>query len=116
MAPGPMKITPVYCGKFTAAQKTQYDTRAAGGFVYKVANQSNSLTGAAKVDVDFISGTTVLAENVTANLVQVSPGLSATGEVDALGGSGDDLKFSGCEVMWYAVVTSDSVDPVTYAG
>jgi hypothetical protein len=115
-APGPMKITPVYCGKFTTKQQGQYGTRAAGGFVYKVTNQSNTLVGAAKVDVDFISGTTVLADNVTADLVQISPGRSSTGEVDALGDSGSDLKFTSCEVMWYAVITSDSVDPVTYAG
>lgn len=116
MTPGPMAITPLSCGKLTAAQQSEFGTTAAAGLVYKFANRSNTLVAAPKVSVNFTSGTTVAGSNVTGQLTPISPGQTGTGEVDALTGSGGDLPFSGCQIMWYAVVTSSSVDPVTYAG
>jgi len=116
MTPGPVKITPVYCGKFTAAQQSKYGTTAAGGLVYKFANDSSTLVAAPKLSVNFTTGTTVAGSNVTGSLTQVSPGQASTGEVDALDDSGGNLSFTGCQVMSYAVVTSSGVDPVSYAG
>jgi hypothetical protein len=116
MAPGPMKITPVYCGKFTAAQQSEYGTTAAGGFVYRFVNDSANLVAAPKVDVDFTSGTTVAGSNVTADPTQVSPGKTGTGEVDAVGASGQVLPLTGCEVMSYALITSSGAGPASYAG
>jgi hypothetical protein len=111
-----MVITPLYCGKLTTAQQAAYGTSAAAGLVYKFANHSNTLVAAPKVNVDFLSGTTVAGSNVTGQLTQVSPGQTGTGEVDALGQSGGNLSFTGCQVMSYAVVTAGSVDPVSFAG
>lgn len=116
MAPGPMVITPLHCGKLTAAQQAEFGTTAAAGFVYRFANHSNTLVAAPKVEVNFTSGTTVSGSNVTGQLTQISPGQSGTGEVDALNGSGGNLSFTGCQVMSYAVVTSSGVDPVSFAG
>jgi hypothetical protein len=116
MAPGPMVITPVHCGKFTAAQQSQYGTNAAAGLVYKFANKSNTLVAAPKVSVNFTSGTTVDGSNVTGQLTPISPGQTGTGEVDALTGSGGDLPFAGCQIMEYWVVTASSVEPVSFAG
>jgi len=116
MAPGPMVITPLSCGKLTAAQQAEFGTTAAAGLVYKFANHSNTLVAAPKVDVNFTSGATVDGSNVTGQLTQISPGQTGTGEVDALNGSGGSLTFTGCQVMSYAVVTSSGVDPVSYAG
>lgn len=115
MPPGPMKITPLSCGKLTAAQRSEFGTTAAAGLVYRFTNGSNTLVAAPKVSVNFTSGATVAGSNVTASLTQVSPGQSATGEVDALGDSGQNLKFTGCQVMSYALVTSSGVDPASFA-
>jgi hypothetical protein len=116
MAPGPMAITPLYCGKLTAAQQSQYGTSAAAGFVYKFANDSNTLVAAPKVSVNFTTGSVVAGSNVTGELTQVSPGQTGTGEIDALDQSGGNLSFTDCQVMSYAVVTSSGVDPVSFAG
>jgi hypothetical protein len=111
-----MTLTPVYCGKFTTAQQNEYGTTATGGFVYRFANESNTLVAAPKVDVDFTSGTAVLGENLTADLTQISPGQTGTGEVDAVGPSGQSLSFTGCEIMDYTLVTNSGVIPGSYAG
>lgn len=116
MAPGPMVITPLHCGKLTAAQQAEFGTTAAAGFVYRFANHSNTLVAAPKVDVNFTGGTSVEGSNVTGQLTPISPGQTGTGEVDALTDSGGNLTFTGCQIMWYAVVTSDSVGPVSFAG
>jgi hypothetical protein len=116
MTRGPVKITPVFCGKFTAAQQDKYGTTASGGLVYKFANQSNTLVAAPKVSVNFTTGTTVVGSNVTGGLTPVSPGQASTGEVDALTGSGGSLPFTNCQLMSYVLVTSSGVDPVSYAG
>jgi hypothetical protein len=117
MLPGPMAITPVYCGKLSAAQQEQFGTTAAGGLIYRYANRSNTLTGAAKLFAGFTDGTTVAGENYAGSLPNIAPGQSAEGEVDAIGISGQDLKFTGCEIMSYALITTTSgVDPVSYAG
>jgi hypothetical protein len=116
MPPGPMKITPLSCGKLTAAQRSEYGTTAAAAFVYRFSNGSNTLVAAPKLSVNFTSGGAVVGSNVTAAITPVSPGQSGTGEVDALGDSGQGLKFSGCQVMSYALVTSSGVDPSSFAG
>lgn len=116
MAPGPFTITLVYCGRFSTAQQQEFGTNAKGGLIYKYVNESQSLSGSPKLDVNFTSGSTVAGENVSATETTVTPGQSATGEVDAVGSSGSDLSFTGCEILSYSVVTSSGVDPVSYAG
>lgn len=111
-----MTITPMYCGKLSAAQQQRFRTTAAGGLIYRYANHSRGVTGAAKLYVGFTDGTTVAGENYAGTLPDVAPGQSAEGEVDAIGISGQDLKFTGCQVMSYALVTTSGVDPVSYAG
>lgn len=113
--PGPFTITPLYCGKFTAAQQGQYGTNAAGGLVYRYANTSNSLTAGTNLSVNFTSGSAVLGNNVTGNVTQISPGQSATGEVDALNSGGGNLAFTGCELMSYGIQTVNGDQPGNYA-
>jgi hypothetical protein len=113
---GPFRITPVYCGKFTAAQQNQYGTNAAGGLVYEYANMSNSLTAAPNLSANFLDGGTVAGNNVTGAPTTISPGQNATGEIDAVGGSGQNLTFTSCELMDYGLITEGSgAAPGTYA-
>jgi hypothetical protein len=111
-----MKITPLYCGKLSAAQQSQFGTTAAGGLIYRYANKSTGEAGSAKLAVGFTAGGSIAGENYAGTLPPVSSGQSAEGEVDAVGISGEDLTFSGCELMSYALVTDATVDPVSYAG
>ena len=118
LPPGPFVIKPVYCGRFTAAQQNQFGTTATGGLIYQYTNTSSTLTGAAVVQANVTEGSTVAGNNVAGagNLSPVGPGQSATGEVDAVGGGGQNLVFTGCELMEYAVNTSSSGTlPVSYA-
>lgn len=112
---GPFTIKPLYCGPFTAAQKTQFGTSAAGGLIYTYTNTSNSLTGSAIVHADFTNGGAVAGDNVAGSLSPVGPGQSATGSVDAVGNGGQGLTFTGCELMQYAVQTISGNLPVSYA-
>ena len=110
-----MKITAVYCGPLTAAQQAQFGTTAAGGLIYRYANNSSD-SGSAKLYVGFTDGTGVIGSNYAGDLPSVAKGKSALGEVDAVGIEGQDLNFTGCEIMSYALVSSVGVDPVSYAG
>ena len=115
---GPFKITPVYCGTFTQAQRNTFGTNARGGLIYRYTNESNTLTAAANLSVNFLKGSMVVASNVAGagNLPSIDPGQSAEGEVDAVGGSGGNIAFSGCEVMDYGLITDSSgALPGTYA-
>jgi hypothetical protein len=47
---------------------------------------------------------------------EVAAGRSAEEEIDAISISGQNLKFTGCEVESYTVASSLGVDPVSYAG
>jgi hypothetical protein len=116
MMAGPMTITPLYCGKLSAAQRQQFGTTAAGGLVYKYANHSAGVTGAAKLYVGFSDGTMVAGSNYAGKLPSVARGQSAEGEVDAIGISGQDLAFTSCEIKSYALASASEVDPVSYAG
>lgn len=116
MTPGPFQITPVYCGKFSAAQQSEFGTTAKGGLIYKYADESNSINGAAKLDVDFTTGSTVDGENVSADPSTITPGQSSTAEVDAVGDSGQNLSFTGCQVNSYSVILQNGIDPTSYAG
>lgn len=113
-----MKIIPVYCGKLSPAQQAKFDTTAAGGLIYKYANDgSNTISGSAKLYVGFTAdGGGILGSNYAGTLPDVAPGKSAEGEVDAVDIQGRDLSFTGCEIMSYALITSTGVDPVSYAG
>ena len=115
MLPGPMTVTPLYCGKLSAAQRQQFGTTAAGGLIYRYANHSGA-PGAAKLDVGFTDGTTIAASNYAQSPRSIASGQSAEGEVDASGITGQGVSFTGCELMSYALVTSTGVDPVSYAG
>jgi hypothetical protein len=116
MEPGPMKVTAVYCGSLSAAQRQRFGTTAAGGLIYKYANASDSESGSAKLYVGFTNGSGVAGSNYAGTLPAVAPGKSAEGEVDAVGIEGQDLTFTGCELLSYALVTGTGVDPVSYAG
>jgi hypothetical protein len=115
MLPGPMTITPLYCGKLSAAQRQQFGTTAAGGLIYRYANHSGA-PGAAKLDVGFTDGTTIDASNYAESPRSIASGQSAEGEVDAIGITGQGASFTGCELMSYALITSSGLDPVSYAG
>jgi hypothetical protein len=110
-----MTITPLYCGKLSAAQQQRFGTTSAGGLIYRYTNHSAGVTGAAKLYVGFTAAGAVAGENYAGTVASVGPGQSAEGEVDAIGISGQDLAFSGCEVMSYALDTNIGVDPVSYA-
>lgn len=114
-APGPFRITPVYCGKFSAAQQNQYGTNAAGGLIYRFANDSNTLTGSPNVSVNFLTGSNVAGANVSGAQTAINPGQNGNGEVDAVGGSGQSLAFTRCEIESYGIVTSAGGQPGTYA-
>lgn len=103
LPPGPFRITPVSCGPYTAAQRAKFATTAKGGLVYRYTNVSNSLTGMAKLEVDFVNGTEVLGDNVTGSAPEIGPGQSAEGYVDALNSGGQDVAFTGCELMQYTL-------------
>ena len=115
LQPGPVKITPVYCGTLSAAQQAQFRTTATGGLIYRSANHSGSAVEA-KLLVEFTDGTTVAGENYTGTVPDIAPGKSAEEEIDAFGISGQNLKFTGCEVESYSVTSNLGVDPVSYAG
>jgi len=103
LPPGPFTITPLHCGAYTAAERDKFGTTAKGGLVFKYTNVSNSVTGSANLEVDFLQGSTVVGDNVTGSAPQVSPGQSAEGNVDALDQGGDGVAFSTCELLDYAL-------------
>ena len=113
-----MKITPVYCGKLSPDQQAQFDTTAAGGLIYKYANTgAGAVSGSAKLYVGFTAGGGgILGSNYAGTVPDVAPGKSGLGEVDAVDIQGQDLNFTGCEIMSYSLVTTMGVDPVSYAG
>ncbi|HEX4091272.1 MAG TPA: hypothetical protein VHZ33_21380 [Trebonia sp.] len=115
LLPGPMTITPLYCGKLSDSQRQQFETTATGGLIYEYANHSGA-TAAAKLEVGFTDGTTVAGANYAVKLPSIASGQSAEAEVDATGISGQNVAFTGCELMSYALVTSTGMDPVSYAG
>jgi hypothetical protein len=110
-----MTITPVYCGKLSAAQRKQFRTTAAGGLIYRYANHSNT-PAAAELAVSFTTGATVAAEGYAGQLPEIAPGRSAEGEVDAINITGQDVIFTDCEVKSYALESTLGADPVSYAG
>lgn len=107
---GPFKITPLYCGKFTNAEQNQFGTTAAGGFIFRYANIKGEMTGSPNLTVNFLEGSTVVGSNVPggSNEPNIGPGQNAETEVDAVGGSGQNLDFTRCEVGSYLVVTSQA--------
>lgn len=114
-SPGPEKLTFGTCGNLSAAQQAQFGTTASAGLTYAFVNGSAGLA-APKVEVNFLDGTTVVASNVSgAGLDPIGPGQSGSGEVDAVGDSGQDVTFTSCQVTGYAVVGSDGVGD-EYAG
>ena len=115
MQQGPITITPLYCGKLSAAQQGQFRTTAAGGLIYRYANHADT-PAAAELAVSFTEGTTVAGENYAGKEPEIAPGRSAEGEVDAIGITGQDVKFTGCEVESYALDSTLGADPVSYAG
>lgn len=115
LPPGPFTIRVLHCGKFTGAERNTLGTTAKGGLVYRYTNNSNTLTGAPNLSVNFTAGSTVVGNNVTANANPIGPRRSATGEVDAVGGSGQALRFTGCDLVSYGIVTSSGQLPGSYA-
>ena len=115
MVSGPMTITPLYCGKLSSAQRRQFGTTAAGGLINRYANHLG-MAAEAKLNVGFTDGTTLVAENAAGPVASIASGQSGEGEVDAFGITGQDVSFTGCELMSYALVTSSGADPVSYAG
>jgi hypothetical protein len=115
MAPGPMTITPVYCGTLSSAQQAQFGTTATGGLIYRYANHAGE-PAAAKLYVAFTNGTTVAGENYSGTLPEIASGQTAEGEVDAIGITGQGVSFTSCQIQSYALEATSGVDPVSYAG
>jgi hypothetical protein len=115
LVPGPMTITPVYCGTLSSAQQAQFGTTASGGLIYRYANHAGE-PAAAKLYVAFTDGTSVAGENYSGTLPEVASGHSAEGEVDAIGITGQGVSFTSCQIQSYALEASSGVDPVSYAG
>lgn len=113
--PGPFIIRPTYCGPFSSARRQRLGTTAHGGLVYRFANESQSVTGAPSLRVNFLRGTSVVASNVSGGSGPIAPGQSAVAEVDAVGGSGQPVAFRGCQLISYALVTAGGDQPGTYA-
>lgn len=101
---GPFRITALYCGKFTPAQRRQFGTTARGGFVYRYTNISQKLTGSPALPVNFLQGRELAGGNVPGDQAAIGPGLSAEGEVDAVGMSGQPVTFDRCQLMGYQVM------------
>jgi hypothetical protein len=115
LAPGPMTITPVYCGTLSSAQQAQFGTTATGGLIYRYANHAGE-PAAAKLYVAFTDGTSVAGENYSGTLPEIASGHSAEGEVDAIGITGQGVSFTSCQIQSYALEATSGVDPVSYAG
>jgi hypothetical protein len=115
LVPGPMTITPVYCGTLSSAQQAQFGTTASGGLIYRYANHAGE-PAAAKLYVAFTDGTSVAGENYSGTLPEVASGHSEEGEVDAIGITGQGVSFTSCQIQSYALEASSGVDPVSYAG
>lgn len=101
---GPFKITALYCGKFTRAQRREFGTTARGGFIYRYTNISQKLTGSPALPVNFLQGRELAGGNVPGDQAAIGPGLSAEGEVDAVGMSGQPITFTACQLMGYQVM------------
>jgi hypothetical protein len=110
-----MTITPVYCGTLSAAQQQQFGTTATGGLIYRYTNHSGE-SAAAKLYVAFNDGSTVAGANYAGTPPKVASGLSAEGEVDAIGITGQGVTFTSCQIQSYALEATSGVDPVSYAG
>lgn len=108
--PGPFKIKPLHCGRFSKAQRARFGTTAKGGLVYRFANVSAGMAGSPSLTVNFTTGSDVAGSNVTGSDTSVGPGQSAEGEVDALNGSGGNLHFTGCDLTEYAVQSDSQGD------
>jgi hypothetical protein len=108
---GPFKVTPVHCGRCSAAQQLESGTNARGGLIYRYTNDSNSVQGAAIADVTFTGGSTVEGENVAGKPPSTGPGQSAEGEIDAVNSGGSDLRFTGCKILSDSVQTADGDQP-----
>lgn len=67
---------------------------------------SNSVVGAPNLEVNFTQGSTVVGNNVNGGDAPVRPGQSATDAVGAVGNSGQLLKFTGCQMISYELVTA----------
>jgi hypothetical protein len=114
LPPGPFKITPLHCGRFTRAERNTLGTNAQGGMIYRYTNNSNTLTGAPNLSVNFTVGSAVAGNNVTADVNPIGPGQSTIGEVDAEGSSGQNLHFTGCVLMEYDIVIGSGTIPGNY--
>jgi hypothetical protein len=110
LKPGPFRIIPVHCGRYTPAQRNALGTTAAGGLVYRFTNTSASLNGQPIVDVQFLDGRQVAGENVAGSGSGAGPGQGSENGVDAVGGSGQNLRFTSCQLVSYAVETGSSAE------
>lgn len=100
--PGPFKITPVFCGKYSKAQVNRYSD--VSGYVFRYTNISNSVVGSPTLTVNFTVGSTVTGSNVNGSIPNIGPGQNATG---AVGNGGNVLRFTRCEPLSYQVSTAD---------
>ena len=66
------------------------------------------------LEVNFTQGSTVVGNNVNGGDVPVRPGPSATDAVGAVGNSGQLIKFTGCQMISYTVVTAGGGQPGTF--
>lgn len=115
--PGPFRIKPLYCGRFSAAQKNRFGTSAKAGFIYRFTDTSATFTGQPQVTVNFTTGATVDGSNVTGDSPSVSPGQNAEGEVDAVSSGGSGLTFTACAPAGYVALNQAGTEAGgTYPG
>lgn len=99
------RITPLYCGTFSAHQRNTYADFS--GLIYRYTNTStNGFTGWPVVVVNFTQGSSVSGQNETAAEPSIRPGESALADVGAVGDGGLVLPFTGCHPVVYVLASN----------
>lgn len=102
-----LKISPVSCGLYTAAQQVQFSTNAAAGAVFTITNEtSGGMNQPLQVDVNFVHRTTVDTSNVNGSVAPLASGQSEEISVDNLIGSANGNSADTCQVTGYGYTTT----------
>jgi hypothetical protein len=112
---GPMTITVLSCGRYTAAQRAEFGVKARGGLVYAYAGGASAPDAAAALEVEFTNGGKVVGKRVASPPSAVGPGQAATAWVNAVGSAGQNLRFSGCELVSYRLRPNPGSRSARYA-
>jgi hypothetical protein len=109
---GPFRITVVHCGRFSAAQRSQFPDES--GIIFRYVNMGTALT-APEVMVEFLQGNTVVAEGKRVDLPLTEPGQAAYGDTPAINDAIQPVPFTSCRILYYTVRTAQGDQPGTYA-